>query len=126
MNFDKNNSNPKILCIDDEPINLEILEESLEEDFNLVMLESAEECLDFLTHSTADLILLDINMPQMNGFEACIQLKANPKTQNIPVIFVTALGRESERQQGFDSGGDDYISKPFEEDKLIEIIHKWI
>ena len=126
MIFDKNNTHPKILCIDDEPINLEILEEALEDSYNLIMLQSAEECFHFITHSTPDLILLDVNMPGINGFDACIQLKSNPISKHIPIIFVTALGRESEKKQGFDVGGNDYISKPFEEDKLIETIQKWL
>ncbi|NOR70326.1 MAG: response regulator [Methylomarinum sp.] len=124
MHFDTDNPNPKILCVDDEEINLEILEEALEDNYNLQMVESAEACLEFVNQCQPELILLDVNMPGMNGFEACKILKSNPKSCAIPIVFITALGREIEREEGFNSGGDAYVTKPFEEDILLSTINQ--
>ncbi|MEJ2180868.1 MAG: response regulator, partial [Gammaproteobacteria bacterium] len=82
---------PKILVVDDEPFNLEIMQEILEEDYEVSYAKSGSECMDMVTKLMPDVVLLDVNMPGMSGYEVCQKLKENPKTTNIPVTFVSAL-----------------------------------
>ncbi|NOQ93146.1 MAG: response regulator [Methylophaga sp.] len=108
-----------ILAVDDEPFNLEILEELLEDDYNLVTAENGQICLDTVKESNPDLILMDVNMPVLNGLETCQKLKEDFEVSNIPVIFVSALSTTEEKMAGYKAGGEDYITKPFNEDELL-------
>lgn len=117
------NQKPKILAVDDEEFNLEIIEEALGDDFDLFFVRSGEACLEFIENTHPDAILMDANMPGINGFETCRLLKENPKTKHIPVIFVTALGLTEERDLGFSVGGAAYITKPFDLDTIIDLIN---
>jgi CheY-like chemotaxis protein len=110
---------PKILVVDDEPFNLEIMQEILEEDYEVSYAKSGSECMDMVTKLMPDVVLLDVNMPGMSGYEVCQKLKENPKTTNIPVTFVSALDTLAERLAGYEVGGDDYICKPFEAGELL-------
>ncbi|PIQ99256.1 MAG: two-component system response regulator [Nitrospinae bacterium CG11_big_fil_rev_8_21_14_0_20_45_15] len=102
-----------ILLVDDNPENLSVLSETLKPDgYKLGFAPNGEKALDVAAHMMPDLILLDVMMPGIDGFETCRRLKANPETQNIPVIFITAK-KEEDIMEGFDVGGVDYISKPF-------------
>ena len=107
-----------ILCVDDEPVNLVILEELLQHEYALNTVNSGESCLHQVGIHRPDLILLDVNMPEMNGLETCQRLKADTDTAEIPVIFVSALATHDELMAGYEAGGDDYITKPFSEDIL--------
>ena len=109
---------PTLLLVDDEPFNLEILNELLGEDYALLIAENGQVCIDKAIESQPDLILLDVNMPILNGLLTCEQLKDNVETTDIPVIFVSALANEEERIAGYRAGGEDYITKPFHEDEL--------
>ncbi len=102
----------KILVVDDEPTNLKVLKQILQQDYRLVFAKSGEEALTLTTREQPDLILMDVMMPGMTGFQACAQLKAQPDTRRTPVIFVTALKDEVDETNGFAVGGVDYISKP--------------
>jgi len=118
-------SKATILCVDDEPINIVIMEELLAEDYQLESVTSGEACLEAVDLQRPDLILLDVNMPGMDGLETCTKLRENPGTTDIPVVFVSALATETELMAGYQAGGDDYITKPFSEDILqrkIEIV----
>ncbi|MBH0038234.1 MULTISPECIES: response regulator [unclassified Pseudoalteromonas] len=109
----------KILAVDDEPFNLEIIEEILEElDFELQVAASGPECLSMVEGYMPQVILLDVSMPQMNGYEVCKALKANPNTAHIIVMFVSARGTVEERMEGYSVGAEDYIVKPFGHDEL--------
>jgi len=110
---------PYILAIDDEPINRFVLEDLLDVGFELRLLESGQACLESVAVRRPDLILLDINMPGMNGFEVCQHLQASPLTRDIPVIFLTACIAVSEEKKGFELGAVDYITKPFSEALLL-------
>jgi len=107
-----------ILCVDDEPVNLVILEELLQSDYALNSVNSGEGCLQQVGIRRPDLILLDVNMPEMDGLETCERLKADTDTAQIPVIFVSALATQEELMAGYEAGGDDYITKPFSEEIL--------
>lgn len=104
--------NNPILCVDDDPINLSLLRNTLQKDYKLVFARSGAEALTAAIKHNPSLILLDVQMPTMNGFEVARKLKSDPKTESIPVIFVTALIDEHHEQLGFEVGGVDYITKP--------------
>ncbi|RDV24488.1 response regulator [Alteromonas aestuariivivens] len=105
-------SAPTILAVDDEPTNLRILKQVLAESYNLVYAKSGPEALRVAREQLPDLILLDVMMPGMTGFEVCRQLKSEPETRVIPVIFVTALNDAQDEATGFDLGAVDYVTKP--------------
>ena len=105
--------NAKILLVDDEPNNLKVLRQIFKNDYRLSVATSGAKALELINSGTIpDLILLDIMMPEMDGYEVCRILKSNPETSHIPVIFITAMDQEKDEQKGFDMGAVDYITKP--------------
>lgn len=112
--------NAKILIIDDQPSNLSILSDYLDKFNAEVMLEQdIKVALKLAEKKKPDIILLDIIMPEMNGFEVCEKLKKNPKTKDIPVIFMSALNDTDNIVKGFQAGGVDYIVKPVRQEEVI-------
>jgi len=110
----------KILVVDDEVYILHILDFSLgAEGFDVITATDGEEALAKAQREKPDLIVMDVMMPRLDGYETCRRLKNDPGTRDIPVLLLTARGREEDRQQGMDSGADDYITKPFSPNKLI-------
>ncbi|MGO3423196.1 MAG: response regulator [Pseudoalteromonas distincta] len=103
---------PRVLIVDDEPANLKVMREVLGNQYRMSFAKSGDAALALLEKKLPKLILLDIMMPDMNGFEVCQIVKRNPKTSHIPIIFVTALGDESDEYKGFELGAVDYITKP--------------
>jgi len=110
----------KILIVDDEPINCEIMQEILGADYELQSVFSGQECLNMAAQWMPDLILLDISMPGMSGYEVCKQLRGSVKTQDMAITFVSALDTLADRLAGYEVGGDDYITKPFEAAELLK------
>ncbi|GAA0300834.1 two-component system response regulator [Psychrosphaera haliotis] len=106
------NEQPSLLVVDDEPANLRVMKQILQEDYRLVFAKNGAEALRLAEQKKPDLILLDIMMPDMTGFEVCETLKKNSSTKQIPIIFVTALDDETDETLGFELGAVDYISKP--------------
>jgi PAS domain S-box-containing protein len=103
-----------ILVVDDTPSNIMLLVEILKDDYTVIVAETGAQALAIATSEKApDLVLLDIMMPQMDGYEVCRRLKLDPQTRNLPVIFLTALDNEEDETKGFALGADDYITKPF-------------
>ena len=110
----------EILIVDDTPANLKLLSQILTVNgYNVRVAVNGAQALTSIDMAQPDLILLDIKMPGMNGFEVCQQLKANPKTQDIPVIFISALDDLQDKLDGFNAGGLDYISKPFQIEEVL-------
>jgi len=103
----------KVLIVDDDPLNRLVLEKTLADEHEVFLVESGEKALTFLKTTTVDLIILDIVMPGINGYEVLVQLKENPVTQTIPVIFISANTSHDDEAKGFDLGAMDYIAKPF-------------
>lgn len=103
---------PKMLIVDDQPINIRILYELFRIDFDVYMAGSGEEALEKCASLLPDLVLLDVVMPGMDGFEVCRQLKSTPSLAAIPVIFITANYDEKEEVKGFLVGAADFIHKP--------------
>lgn len=110
---------PYILAVDDEPLNRLLIEDIIEDRYEVVTVASGEECLQMVKERLPDLILLDINMPDLSGFEVCRQLSQQPETASIPVIFLTAMVGIDEERHGLDVGAVDYITKPFTESILL-------
>jgi signal transduction histidine kinase len=109
-----------ILIVDDTPTNLDILSEALSDaGYDVAIATSGERALQQLQRRSPDLILLDVMMPGIDGFETCQRLKANPITSDIPVIFMTALADETNKIKGFEYGAIDYITKPFQEREIL-------
>lgn len=103
---------PQLLVVDDEPANLQVLRHILQEDYRLLFAKDGAKALELAAREKPELILLDVMMPGMTGYEVCAQLKATPATSTIPVIFVTALADVEDEAQGFAVGAVDYITKP--------------
>lgn len=110
----------KILILDDVIINLEILQSIIEEEgYEPLPALSVQEAIDIMNESLPQLILSDISMPEMNGLEFCRLLKSNPRTRDIPVIFITVLNSPEEKEEAFLAGAVDFIPKPFERVEVI-------
>jgi len=103
----------KVLIIDDEPLNIRFLETLISDEINVIFATSGEDGLAIAVSGQPDLILLDIMMPVMDGYEVCRKLKSDQQTEAIPVIFVTAKQGDEEEARGLDLGAVDYITKPF-------------
>ncbi|MGE8719714.1 HD domain-containing phosphohydrolase [Leptospira terpstrae] len=106
------NAKPKVLIVDDEPTNLQILNEILQNDYHLLFAKDGAKGIELAISEEPELVLLDVMMPEMTGHEVCKVLKSNEKTKYIPVIFVTALTEVGDEEKGFQLGAVDYIIKP--------------
>ena len=109
-------SNGPILIVDDEPNNLANLRQILKQDYHLIFARNGAETLELVGKNRPSLILLDIQMPDMDGYEVCRRLKANPDYEAIPIIFVTALSELGNEKAGFSAGCVDYLIKPVSAD----------
>ena len=111
---------PTVLVVDDNQQNLELLQAYLEDvDCRTVPAKDGPEALEIVAKELPDLILLDVMMPKMSGFEVCKKIKNDPKTGDIPIIMVTALNELGDIERGVDSGTDDFISKPVNKLELL-------
>src|SRR6202521_6135640 len=110
----------RVLVVDDVPANVKLLEARLSaEYFDVVTAMSGQEALAICERAECDLVLLDVMMPDMDGFEVCRRLKTNPATHHIPIIMVTALDQPSDKVRGLEAGADDFLTKPIAELALI-------
>jgi CheY-like chemotaxis protein len=111
---------PIVLVVDDNQQNLELLQVYLEDvDCQSIPACDGPEALDIIAKEPPDLILLDVMMPKMSGFEVCRRIKNDPKTSDIPVIMVTALNEFGDIERAIDSGTDDFLSKPVNKLELL-------
>ncbi len=111
---------PVILVVDDNAQNLELIQAYLEDiDCEALAAHDGLEALDLVAKRKPDLVLLDVMMPKMSGFEVCRRLKRDPATSDIPVIMVTALNEFGDIERGIDSGTDDFVSKPVNRLELL-------
>jgi len=114
----------KIVAVDDNPENLGVLKNTLKDKYTVFPVPSAVEMFDLLGHVKPDLILLDVEMPEMNGHEAAQKLKGDDNLKAIPFIFLTSRDDEESIKKGFDLGAVDYIPKPIVAPVLLERIEK--
>ncbi len=116
----------KLLSVDDEPINQAIVEELFADTFDVALASSGEECINNIKKIKPDLVLLDVSMVGMDGYETCRQLKQIATTRDIPIIFVSARGSFEDKIKAYEAGGQDYITKPFNHAELEETIKQTI
>lgn len=110
----------RVLVVDDVPANVKLLEARLNaEYFDVVVATDGPQALDICAHGQCDIVLLDVMMPRMDGFEVCRRLKANPKTTHLPVIMITALDTPADRVAGLEAGADDFLTKPVNDLALL-------
>ncbi|MUG95504.1 response regulator [Scytonema sp. UIC 10036] len=110
----------RILLVDDNPNNIKVLSEAIQGyGWKALMATDGESAIEQTEYAQPDLILLDVMMPGMDGFETCRRLKANPNTQNIPIVFMTALSDATDKVKGLEIGAVDYITKPFQQEEVI-------
>ena len=109
----------QLLVVDDEYFNFEMLKASLSNSFDLSYADSGQSCLTSAIASPPDVILLDVCMPGLDGYDTCRLLKNTPETEQIPVVMVSGLETELEQKAGFDAGCDAYVVKPFSVKTLI-------
>ncbi len=116
---DRKTIKPLLLIVDDNPTNIDILVNALKDDYRLGVAKNGEKALSFASKHHPSLILLDIMMPGMDGFEVCNRLKDSPETMDIAIIFITAIHEASSKTKGFEIGAVDYITKPFNTTEVI-------
>ncbi|MBW7857672.1 MAG: diguanylate cyclase [Leptonema sp. (in: Bacteria)] len=109
----KSEQKSTILIVDDETTNIVMLSDLLKDEYQIKIAKSGQKAIDIAKSEGIDLILLDIEMPQLSGYEVCKTLKDNQKTKSIPIIFVTAKADEADEEKGLNLGAIDYITKPF-------------
>lgn len=113
-------SQPIIMIVDDQPLNLKLLQEMIkDEGYRILIFSSGRDALKALSKILPDLILLDIMMPEMGGFEVCRRLKADDRLNRIPVIFISALNDASNKVKALANGGVDYVTKPFQAQEVL-------
>ena len=113
-------TNSRILIVDDTPANIDVLVDVLEsEGYDLSVATDGSAALQIASQAEPDLILLDVMMPGIDGFETCRRLKAQEGHEDVPVIFVTVRNDVQAIREGFAAGGDDYVTKPFEKEELL-------
>ena len=114
MSHDLDLSGCRVLLVDDARSSLDVLVEALQNHHLISVAQSGESALRSIAHSPPDLVLLDLMMPGLDGFEVCRRLRADPATRDLPIVFLSALGEAKSKARGFEVGGTDYITKPFE------------
>jgi len=109
----------RILVVDDDPDVAKSIENSLRKQYKVFVVYSGIEAIKEARRHPPDLIVLDVKMPDMDGLETCQQLRLDPALADIPILFLTALGRPEDRVAGLKAGGDDYLTKPFNLEELL-------
>jgi len=109
-----NLSNNSVLVVDDTDLHIEILTSTLGNEYKIISASDGRTALEIISDNPPDIVLLDVMMPEMDGYEVCRLLKNNPKTRDIPVIFLTGMVSLQDKTKGFELGAVDYITKPFE------------
>lgn len=107
------NEKPTILIVDDETTNIVMLSDLLKDEYQIKVAKLGQKAIDIVNSEDIDLILLDIEMPKMSGYEVCKKLKDDQNTKNVPIIFITAKADEADEEKGLNLGAIDYITKPF-------------
>jgi len=116
-----------VLVVDDDEVMRGALKRILEaEGMNVVLAEDGLDLSRKIETNRVDLILLDVSMPSVDGYELCRLLKAHPSLATVPVVFVSAHKTAEDIQRGFDAGGSDYVAKPFDVDQLTQLVHKYL
>ena len=116
----------KILIVDDDPANRDILRARLEKAGHQVTEASnGEEGLRLFKDVAPDMLFLDVMMPRVDGWQVCRQLRSNPESKSVPIVMLTAMGQQIDQLRGWESGANDYLIKPWDPAKLLEVVEKW-
>ena len=115
-----NTLNPVILCVDDEPGNLKLLERTLgSSGYQVIKASNGQEALDIISSRTVDLVLTDVMMPGIDGFETCRRIKGYERYRHIPVVMITALDSKTDRIRGIEAGADEFLAKPYDHGEVL-------
>ena len=109
---------PLVLVVDDDPTNLRILVSKLNREYRLGVAKSGTKALEYMGKQIPDLVLLDVMMPDMDGYAVCEHIKRDPRLCDIPVVFISYVDDPSQKTRGFEVGGVDYITKPFDSKEM--------
>ena len=116
---------PKVLVVDDDPVIIRLLEVNFEmEGFEVVTAVDGQDGVDKCRAELPDIVVSDVMMPKLNGLELCVAIKADPATDGIPVVLLSAKAQVADIRAGLDAGADDYVTKPFEPLDLIDRVNK--
>ena len=116
----------RILAVDDDALNRDILEILLADDYELTLAASGDEALALAKKLRPELVLLDVVMPGMDGYQACRLMRAEESLRDTKIILVSGKAMEDERRAGLDAGADDYVTKPFDHDELLAKIEAFL
>lgn len=116
----------KVLIVDDEPINLGLIEEMLDGRCETSLASSGEIALEKAEFSAPDLVLLDVMMPGIDGYETCKKLRETPGLAALKIVMISANDTPDDIEKGLESGADEYVSKPFDEDTLLGVIDRYM
>lgn len=117
----------KVLAVDDDPVIQRLLQVNLEmEGYEVELASDGEEAVEKVRSFGPDLVLLDVMMPKKDGWQVCQEIKADPDTQDIPVVFLSARAQDSDIQKGADLGVEAYVTKPFDPIDLVELVAELI
>ena len=117
----------RILIADDDPVILRLIQVNLElEGYQVILANNGQEAVDTALKESPDLVILDIMMPRLDGYQACEQLKASDVTKDIPVIFLSAKAQQGDIEKGKSFGVADYLTKPFDPSELLEVVERHV
>lgn len=116
----------RILVVEDNPVNLELVTQLLEDDYELLVARDGEEGLRKALDEKPDLVLLDLSLPKMSGWEVCQEIRSQMGEQRIPLVALTAHAIKGDREKALEAGFDAYITKPVDEDLLFETVQKYL
>lgn len=119
-------TNKRILVVDDNPVNVQILQEMLEADYRLSCAETAEEAIKLMTKIRPAAVLLDVMLPGMDGLETCRRIRQLPGMERVAILMISAKALPSEQAAGVDAGADEYLTKPFDETELLGLLRKYV
>ena len=116
---------PRILIVDDDPVIVRLLQINFRlEGYEVDTASRGEDALEKVRANRPDVVILDVMMPGIDGWEVCRQLKENPAVRHIPVIFLSARAQDEDRQRGYALGVDEYVTKPFDPAHLVELVRR--
>jgi DNA-binding response OmpR family regulator len=116
---------PRILIVDDDPVIVRLLQINFRlEGYEVRAAFRGEDALEAVRQQTPDVVVLDVMMPGVDGWEVCRRLKADPAMEHVPVIFVSARAQDEDRERGYALGVDEYVTKPFDPSHLVEVVRR--
>jgi twitching motility two-component system response regulator PilH len=117
----------RILVVEDSPTVLYMVSRMLAEGgYQVMTAKDGEEAMSLAIKELPNLVLLDVILPKLNGYQVCRRMKSTPATAQIPVIMITSKTKDTDRRWGFEQGADDYVTKPFDARKLLDVVNRFV